>query len=75
MKESFEDLRILKEKLCKLRLDLTKQNKSDPWSVSQLDAVLKRLKSDKSCDPYNLVNEIFKPGIIGPVTVQGIFQG
>ena len=29
-----------------------------------VDTILKRLKTGKSCDPQNLVNEIFKPGII-----------
>ena len=35
------------------------------WSLIQLDKVLSTLKKKKSCDPYGLVGEMFRPEIIG----------
>ena len=33
--------------------------------MSELDTVLKSLKSNKSRDPHGLINDLFKPGVIG----------
>ena len=38
------ELQHLKERLCEKRLDLVKHIKSEPWSMAQLDKVLKSLK-------------------------------
>ena len=35
------------------------------WTIEELDKVLKKLKSNKTRDPHGLINEIFKPGVIG----------
>ena len=35
------------------------------WSNNDLTKVLKNLKMNKSRDPHLLINEIFKPGVIG----------
>ena len=45
-----------KENLCKLRLDLARRNKTPPWTLEELDVVLKYLKTDKSRDPLGLAN-------------------
>ena len=41
------------------------KNKSKPWNEKQLIKVLKSLKNNKSIDPHGMVNELFKPGVIG----------
>ena len=65
MKDSLAELKNEKEELCKLRLNLAKQNKTPDWTIDQLEKVLKGLKSNKSRDPIGLANEIFKPGVAG----------
>ena len=54
-----------KENLCKLRLDLARRNKTPPWTLEELDVVLKYLKKDKSRDPLGLANELFQPNVAG----------
>ena len=39
--------------------------KSDPWSENDIDKVLSSLKKNKSRDPYNFINDIFKVGVVG----------
>ena len=38
---------------------------SPDWTLKDLNLVLKKLKNNKSRDPTGLINEIFKPGVIG----------
>ena len=62
------DLKILKNlklEMFEKRLQLVKMNKSDPWDIETLRYVLKSLKKHKSRDPHNLINEPFRPEIIG----------
>ena len=62
------DLKILeslKLELFEKRLQLVKMNKSDPWDIETLRSVLKSLKKNKSRDPHNLINELFRPETIG----------
>ena len=42
-----------------------KENKTDPWSMDDIDAVLKGLKNNKSRDQSELANDIFKPNVAG----------
>ena len=65
MKEGFLELKMLKETLFGLRLKLAKLRKSKTWTERDLDLVLKSLKKNKSRDPHGLINELFKPGVIG----------
>ena len=60
-----EGLKNLKEKLFQKRLKLCKLRRSPSWERADLRKVLKKLKKNKSRDPHGLVNEIFKPGVIG----------
>ena len=60
-----EELKILKEELCMKRIEVSKQNKSKPWTIDDLIEILSSLKNGKSRDPHGLVNEIFKPGVSG----------
>ena len=61
----FADLKKLKENLFDLRIKLAKLRVSKPWCANDLDLVLQKLKKNKSRDPHGLVNELFKPGVIG----------
>ena len=39
--------------------------KTPPWTQKELKQVLSSLKSNKCRDPNGMINEIFKPGVIG----------
>ena len=60
-----EHHKILREQLFYERLALSKSNKSPPWTMEQLDNVLKKLKKGKATDPAGLVNELFAYENIG----------
>ena len=40
-------------------------NEFKPWDKEDLRSVLKCLKKNKSRDPHNLINELFRPENIG----------
>ena len=65
IRDGLEGLRNAKEKLSEKRLKLAKSKQTEPWSLSQLDKVLKNLKRSKSRDPHNFANEIFHPNVAG----------
>ena len=65
IKSGFEEIKKMKTELFELRLELAKNNKSQPWTMGDLEKALKGLKSDKARDPNGLVNELFKEGIAG----------
>ena len=58
-------LKCLKEELFRKRMEYSMKIKSEPWNESQLKKVLTSLKNNKSRDPHGMVNELFKPGVIG----------
>ena len=55
----------LKEENSLRVIALARQVKTPNWSQDELSKVLKKLKSGKCRDPGGLINEIFKPGVIG----------
>ena len=55
----------MKEDLFELKLALASTNKTSPWTMNQLEFVLKNLKNGKSRDPKGWVNELFKSDIAG----------
>ena len=65
IKEGYEGILELKEELFEERLKAAKLEKTDPWKMNELENVLKKLKKNKSRDPNGLINELFKPGVIG----------
>ena len=65
MKKEYEDIFYLKNKLWNLRLEKCSEVKTENWSMKNLRAVLKGLKSNKARDPLGMANEIFKPNVIG----------
>ena len=52
-------------KLCLTSLKLTKENKSEPWKMDDLEEVLKALAKDKSRDALGHANEIFRSDVAG----------
>jgi Txe/YoeB family toxin of Txe-Axe toxin-antitoxin module len=65
IKEDLEEIKTLKVNLFYLRLNLAKQSRSETWDMKRLDKVLLSLKTKKARDPHGLVNDLFKPGLIG----------
>ena len=65
MKDDMSDLRELKTTLWESRLSLIKDKKSKLWTLPDLEKVLKSLKNNQTRDPNELLNEIFKPPVIG----------
>ena len=65
IRTNFEDLMILKNELWKYRLSNLKSKVSNPWTLSNLENALKSLKNNQARDPMGLINELFKPGMLG----------
>ena len=65
MKDDLKSLQNDKDILCKLRLKVSSKKKTAPWTMADLDRVLKYLKKDKSRDPLGYANELFQEGVAG----------
>ena len=65
MKGEYEDILILKNQLWSLRLSNLKRKVTNPWTMDNLNRALKSLKNNQSRDLLGMINELFKPGIIG----------
>ena len=65
IKPELRDLFCLKNELWESRLMELRTSPSKLWTIEELDRVLKNLKSNKTRDPHGLINEVFKPGVIG----------
>ena len=65
IREDFKDIKFLKEQLFQMRLSLAKKTKSENWSLKQLEKVLSSLKCNKARDPHGVINELFRPDVIG----------
>ena len=65
MREDFQNIKEHKEELFKLRIRLASSNKSEPWTMAQLENVLKILKEGKSRDPNGWVRDLFKSEVAG----------
>ena len=51
--------------LCELRLNISKSNPTDQWTMEDLKEALKHLDKDKSRDPEGFANELFKEDVAG----------
>ena len=65
MKKNYLDIFDLKKQLWTRRYENMKNIRTQPWNLENLDASLKRLKSNKSRDPHGMIGELFKDGYIG----------
>ena len=55
----------LKSDLWARRLRNIRVKVTNPWTLANLDKALKSLKTNQSRDPLGMINELFKPGVIG----------
>ena len=60
-----KELMILKEDNAKRIIDIARKVKTQDWSHKELLIVLSKLKNGKCRDPGGMINELFKPGVIG----------
>ena len=65
MRSEHNEMQKDKEELCKVRIEIAKRNRSEPWNMKELETVLKYLKKKKSRDPNDLANELFHYGTAG----------
>ena len=61
----YEEVLNIQEELFKMRLELAKTKKTQPWTMTDLENALKQLKTGKCRDPEGLIREIFMEGVIG----------
>ena len=65
MRSDMSYLKNKKKRIFEMKLKLASNNKSKPWTMAELEVVLKNLKNNKSRDPEGFINEIFKIDVIG----------
>ena len=58
--EDLESYQETENKLCEMRLKLTKLNKTEPWTMHDLNEVIKDLDKEKSRDAIGHANELLK---------------
>ena len=74
IKEGLEEYQKMREELFELRRGEVKDKIKQPWTMEQLENVLKSLKKGKARDPLNLVNEIFRPEVAGSDLKQALLK-
>ena len=65
IKEELREYKKEREELASARMHIASQNKTNDWTMEELDYVLKGLKTNKSRDALGYLNELFKPNVIG----------
>ena len=70
----FKEMKEAKELLFEINLENSKNKKSKPWNIEQLEVVLKSLKKNKARDPHGLVNELFRPEVAGEGLKQSLLK-
>ena len=56
----YQELRELKQYLCKLRLDIARSANYHKWTMQQLLTSISKLKRNKCKDPHGHINELYK---------------
>ena len=54
-----------REELAIARMNIASKNKTEDWTMEELEDVLKHLKTNKSRDALGFLNELLKPNVIG----------
>ena len=62
---NLETLKREKEILCDQKSKAARSNKSEPWTLRDLEVVLKFLKKNKSRDSLGLANKLFCSKVAG----------
>ena len=71
------DLKVLEHDvnmLCEIRVNLTKSNKTEPWTMEDLIDVLKHLENGKCRDPEGYANKLFKEATAGSDLLLGVLK-
>ena len=58
MKSHLTELETDTNKLCELRLEISKKNITDPWTMEDLKLVLRQLHKYRSADPDGFIHEL-----------------
>ena len=61
----FKNIQDLKDEIFELKIEKAKTNKTEDWTIKELEAVLTEIKKGKSRDPEGMSRELFHPSIIG----------
>jgi hypothetical protein len=56
----YEELQELKEYLCHLRLEITRNSDFIPWKFADVQTAIMKLKNNKCRDPHGHINELYK---------------
>ena len=65
IENGYINIMLLKEELWERRLKSLRKNISPPWTMKNLEDVLRSLKNNQARDPVGMVNELFKLENIG----------
>ena len=60
--------------LCEIRVRTSQSNKTQEWTMEDLQEVLKQLGNDKSRDPEGHINEIFIDSVAGTDLVEATLK-
>ena len=65
IREDYQVMKQLKDELFEIRINLASCNKSAPWTMDDLEFILKHLTDGKARDPNGWVNELFSNEVVG----------
>ena len=65
---------LKKVELWNMRFNYLRNRKTEDWTEDELTVTLKQLKNNKTRDPSGLINEIFKPPVIGKDLKDALLQ-
>ena len=71
---NMKHIKDAKELLCKKLLHVARLKKTPDWTMKDLNLVLKKLKKQKSRDPYGLANDLFRPEVAGDDLVLALLK-
>ena len=74
METRLKDLEKETNELCEIRTKLSKLNRTKPWTMEDLNDVLKKLEKDKSRDAEGFSNELFKEDAAGEDLVEAVLK-
>ena len=65
VRQEFKSTKLRRKKIFQMKMRVANSNKTDPWTMRDLERALSDLKNNKSRDFEGYINEIFKDSIIG----------
>jgi hypothetical protein len=74
IKPHLKEAELLANELCEARLEETKKNKTQPWTIDDLKTALKDLANNKSRDALDHANELFKEEVAGDDMVLAVLK-